>query len=421
MPGTFNRKDFLTLATLGLLERAAFYGLISNLFLYLIDPDVGLGLLDTEAGEKNALFNYAGLGALLLVGPLADFIIPKKRQFETGFSISIVGYLMLLLPGTTAFMIGVMIISFGSSIIHVCIYPRLGALFSPLSIKREAGFAGFNILLSFGAAISTVTIGTLSYTLSFKAAFVGCALLNAAALVICFLKMKTKNGNKEVVHENNPVYRSSKLAFFIIFLGLFYYAINNVAKSNIDYQVMMSSNYRQGLIPGLSGLSFPSMNSIMVAVLGVLFFILLYFRKMGDSMVKLLVAIVLLSLSCLCIYFLSPLTTDIPEIVRNLVLISLLMALADVIFEPIATSFITRISPLKYQHTFLGFYLVTGRLAIFTMLIFPNDYEVENIVPDIRLLPLAFVLILMSIPLLIMRKTYRSITTEAPQPPHLPE
>lgn len=419
-PKTFNRKDFITLATVGLLERAAFYGLISNFFLYLIDPDVGLGLLDTEAGEKNALFNYAGLGALLLAGPLADFIIPKKRQFETGFSISIVGYLMLLLPGTTTLMIGVMVISFGSMIINVCIYPKMGALFSPVSLKRDAGFAGFDIMLSLGAFISTITIGTLSYTLGFKAAFIGCALLNGVALTICFLRMKTDDSTVEPSSTKTTKYQSPRLAVFLLFLALFFWAINSMANDNLDYQIMMSPDYR-GSIPGLSGISFQSMSAIITAGLGILFFVLLYFRKMGGSVIKLLVAIVLLALSCLCIYLLSPLTADEMSDVRNLLLIIFLMALAEVIFVPIAMSFITRLSPQKYQHTFFGLYLLTARLAVFTTVIFPINYDTENVVPDTRILLAGFVLLLTIAPLFLLNRGYKANITDASQPPHLPE
>lgn len=420
---SFDRKAFLTLASVGLLERAAYFGFISSFALYLINPEEGFGLADGEVGNKYALFSYIGLGTLVLAGPLADFLVPKHQQFRLGFLVLILGYLSLLLPGTAGFMSGAICITIGSAIINVGIYPRLGELYAASSPKRDAGFAGFGIILSFAAIISTITVIAISGVFGFKAGFISCAILSGLALIICS-KSQHEDRQREMTLTTSPsTIRNAKLPLFIILLALCFWFIKTMATNNVDYQLMMSPDYNHGSLPGLPMVSLQTVSAFMVAALGLFFFILLYFKKMGDSLIKLLVATLILTIGTVSIYLFSPFSTDQESNSSGILSILLIIVLAEVIFIPIAMSFITKVSPGKYQNSLFGLFLFALRLSAFAPFLFQNNYQAESIVPDTRLLIGGAGLLLIMIPLLVIRQNRNKsmAVSELSQPPHPPE
>lgn len=155
-------------------ERFGFYGMRALLILYLT---VGL---EFEASKAGALYGlYTSLVYLIGLpgGWLADRLLGQQRAVLYGGILLAIGYCSLIIPGMTAFYIGLLIIIIGTGLLKPNISAIVGKLYTTDDERRDAGFSLFYMGINFGAALGPIICSLLGewfhWRLGFAAAGVG--------------------------------------------------------------------------------------------------------------------------------------------------------------------------------------------------------------------------------------------------------
>lgn len=119
------------------LERFAYYGMRSLLVLYFLDSEPGLGLPDDQA------YGYYGfLGSLIYLsaipsGIISDLFISRRWAVIVGSVVSAVGLFLIPMAGVPSFLIGAVLMCFGSNFVRLNLWVLVGRHYSKWDESRE--------------------------------------------------------------------------------------------------------------------------------------------------------------------------------------------------------------------------------------------------------------------------------------------
>lgn len=155
-------------------ERFSYYGMRALLLLFMVATveKGGLGLDDKTAGAVYGLYTMFVYLLALPGGWLADrFFGLRKAVFYGGCMIA-AGNLMLVLPYTQTFFIGLLLIVMGTGLLKPNVSSLVGELYPPdQQAKRDAGFSIFYMGINLGAFISPFITGYLGENINWHYGF----------------------------------------------------------------------------------------------------------------------------------------------------------------------------------------------------------------------------------------------------------
>jgi POT family proton-dependent oligopeptide transporter len=155
-------------------ERFSYYGMRALLFLYMlaaIDKG-GLGLDSKTAGAIYGLYTMFVYVLALPGGYLADKLYGLRNAVFYGGVLIAIGHILLALPFTETFFLGLLFIVLGTGLLKPNISSLVGQLY-PMDqqAKRDAGFSIFYMGINLGALISPIITGYLGEKINWHYGF----------------------------------------------------------------------------------------------------------------------------------------------------------------------------------------------------------------------------------------------------------
>jgi POT family proton-dependent oligopeptide transporter len=154
-------------------ERFSYYGMRALLVLFMTDSVIkgGMGLNDKVATAIYGLYTASVYLAALPGGWIADRFCGAQRSVSYGATFIIAGQLMLVIPRTEAFYLGLVLVVIGTGLLKPNISTIVGELYPEGGARRDAGFTIFYMGINIGAAISPLITSYLGEKLNWRYGF----------------------------------------------------------------------------------------------------------------------------------------------------------------------------------------------------------------------------------------------------------
>ena len=370
-------------------ERFSYYGMRAILTLYLVakttDINDGLGWSNLEALKLYGWYTMLVYLMAIPGGYIADKWLGQKKSVLVGGTILIVGHGILAYTEMWAFYTGLVLIITGVGMLKPNISTMVGGLYPEGDIRRDKGFTIFYIGINLGAFLSSLIVGyvgeNIGWHYGFGLAGIGMAL---GMIVYYFGQPYLKSvgnflGDSKSVEDkaalNNPLTKIEKdrvIVLFISFLlvivfwGAFEQAggLMNIYTSEKTNRVLsFSLPFIGNTIPASW---FQSLNALFIIVLGTSVAGFWARRKLkgkhASSIYKMSIGLIIMGTGFL---FMSAAAgqfeTNGSSAMYWLVLAYLFHTVGELSLSPVALSFITKLSPLKYASIMMGVYFaMTG-------------------------------------------------------------
>lgn len=152
-------------------ERWGYYGMRSLLILFMKAPESsgGLGFDQSKASAIYGLYTAMVYMASLPGGWIADRVLGQRRSVMFGAFIISAGYLMLAVPSTTVFYIGLFTVIIGTGLLKPNISTIVGQLYSVSDTRRDAGFSIFYMGINMGAFFAPLACGLIARQYGWRA------------------------------------------------------------------------------------------------------------------------------------------------------------------------------------------------------------------------------------------------------------
>lgn len=179
-------RGLATLFLTEMWERFSYYGMRALLPLYLIAPD-GLGL---DAATATIIYSVYVATVYLLTLPggwFADRYWGPRKTVAIAASVVIAGHLVLTLPGSAVFYVGLVLVAIGSGLLKANISTMVGHLYDGANDpRRDGGFTVFYMGINIGSFAAPLVIGTIGESVGWHWGF-GLAAVGMALGLLQFL------------------------------------------------------------------------------------------------------------------------------------------------------------------------------------------------------------------------------------------
>ncbi len=366
-------ESLLSLTAVKFLERFAYYGMRSIVVLYAVaEYGKGLNMSRSDAFSMYGWFTMFVYMTPLLCAPISDLFLKNRNATLIGFGLTLLGMILLTLTVPVLFFVGLFLIALGIGFTGPVLVSSVAKLYKKSDQGRDVGFMIFYLGINAGAFVSALVVGSVGELLGFNLGFATCA---GAVLVAGILYLATSNriGDEELIEHfvlkelKRPNYISSRtvMAFVVISsVGLFWGSYELVYRFYYEYI---------NLDFDIAGFSIPktwwySLNPIFIFVFSLIFIIWWLNGKQLSTPIKfglsmLTFASALAFILLINIEFPIGMNSANGGILSSLFLFYMFSAIAELFISPIALSYITRLSPVKWTATFIGLYFCGTGLA----------------------------------------------------------
>ncbi len=415
MEKLLSRRSAVTLlSVIEMLERFSYFGMRSLLVMYVVDSQA-------FALDNQEAFDYYSIFALLIAvvplptGIITDFLLKQNRAVVIGGIVAAAGYLLLIFEDPLVFVIGLLAIIVGTSLVRPNLAVLLGRLFDKRERRRDVAFTGYYLMINLGAFLGAFLLGYFQEELGWPVVF-GLAGGVTLLYLLIFYFVKEQLPIIEQNLEEVPVTKSyeqvldapdivqqpsvgKSISFILLFTALvaLFWGIYQMVSSAYTQFVVQNAPFEFfGVeIPQSITYSLPSFFSMPVMLI---LFLIWSTGKMGSSYTKFIYAMFLISVAAFLASFMSALSIAISP-VPVVTSFMIILALAETLIAPIAQSYLTRLSDVRYSSTIFGAYLLLLYLGSKAVTLLLNVDSVNQ-----WLLPVAGIAALTAVLLIIFRK-----------------
>lgn len=364
-------------------ERFSYYGMRAILVLYLVSEsrgdNPGLGWTDPEALKLYGWYTMLVYVASIPGGWIADKMIGQRQSVLYGGILLCFGHGILAIEQMWAFYTGLGLIIAGVGMLKPNISTMVGGLYKQGDIRRDKGFTIFYIGINVGAFLSSIIVGYVGETYGWHYGFglAGIGMLAGMLVYLWGLKylqhvgnnLQTSVNEEERAAANRPLTKVEKdrivvllvsFLLVIVFWGAFEQAgglMNIYANDKTD---RMLGGFQ---VPASW---FQSLNAMFIIFLGTGIAAFWAKRKLkgkvASSLFKMCVGLVIMGSG---FFFMSAASAQYESVGESamiwLVLAYLLHTIGELCLSPVALSYITKLSPVKYGSIMMGVYFaMTG-------------------------------------------------------------
>ncbi|GGF75781.1 peptide MFS transporter [Wenyingzhuangia marina] len=370
-------------------ERFSYYGMRAILVLYLVaqttDKNAGLGWTQTEALALYGWYTMLVYVASIPGGIIADRLIGQKKSVMIGGFLLVLGHGILAIEEYWAFYTGLGLIIAGVGLLKPNISTMVGGLYKQGDIRRDKGFTIFYIGINLGAFLASLLVGYIGENIGWHYGFglAGIGMLFGQLIYIFGQKHLSQVGNflgksnkqESNIEFNKPLTSIEKdriivllLSFLIVivFWGAFEQAgglMNIFTSEKTDRSLPFSLPLIGNSVPASW---FQSLNALFIILLGSSVAGFWAKRKLknkeASSLFKMALGTMIMGFGFLFM------TAAVAQYNNNgesamywLVLAYLFHTIGELSSSPVALSFITKLSPVKYGSIMMGVYFaMTG-------------------------------------------------------------
>jgi len=362
-------------------ERFSYYGMRAILVLYLVEQSSGDNAgLGWEKGDALALYGWYTMMVYVMSIPggyIADKFLGQKKSVLIGGILLLIGHSVLAVEQMWAFYSGLTFIVLGVGMLKPNISTMVGGLYKEGDIRRDKGFTIFYIGINLGAFLSSIIVGYVGEVYGWHYGF-GLAGIGMALGIIQYVlgqKYLADVGNylgatkedKEIM--DKPLTKIEKdrvvvLLISFVLVILFWGAFEQAGGLMNIYTMQKTDRMLGGWQVPASW--FQSMNALFIIFFGTSIAAFWANRKLegkvSSSLFKMTIGLIIMGLG---FFFMSAASAQYESTGSSamywLVLAYLFHTIGELSLSPVVLSFITKLSPLKYESIMMGVYFaMTG-------------------------------------------------------------
>ena len=361
-------------------ERFSFYGMRALLTLYLIKDYYS----HLENNEEVAYGIYAAYGALVYLTPLiggylADKFIGYRKSILYGGVLMALGHFFMAFPTDFFFYGALGLLIMGNGFFKPNISTLVGSLYEEGDIKRDGGFTIFYMGINLGAMIAPLFCGYLGEVYGWHYGF-GLAGIGMGLGILQYVL-----GQKYLKHVGNflgasqnedekalmkkPLTKIEKDRVVVLLISfllviVFWGAFEQAGGLMNIYTMEKTDRILMGWLVPASW--FQSLNAMFIIFLGTSVALFWANRKLkgkvSTSLYKMILGLIIMGTG---FFFMTGATAQFESTGSSamywLVLAYLFHTVGELCLSPVALSFITKLSPVKYASIMMGVYFaMTG-------------------------------------------------------------
>ena len=238
-------------------ERFSYYGMRALLVLYMIDKVDGLEISQESATAIYGLYTALVYLVALPGGWIADRLLGSQKSVLYGGVLIAAGHFTLAVPSTTAFVIGLMLIVFGTGLLKPNISVMVGQLYPQGGSRRDAGFTIFYMGINLGAFFGPLVCSYLGERINWHLGF-GAAGVGMVVALIIFLATRHLLGEAGLhpAHGAGGQQRSNFVPWLIIATGVATAVLITalMIQGRIPFDPVWLSKSSRNVIIGIGGL-----------------------------------------------------------------------------------------------------------------------------------------------------------------------
>jgi POT family proton-dependent oligopeptide transporter len=178
-------------------ERFSFYGMRALLMLYMTQV---LFFSDKDANQQYGAYNALVYTMPLIGGWIADKLLGFRKSIFLGGVLMAIGHLVLALPSSTTFFLGLGFLISGNGFFKPNISSLLGKFYEENDVRKDAGYSIFYMGINIGAFLGSAACGYLGQKINWHYGFGLAGLLMVLGLVVfaLFQKVLEEKGHSPV-------------------------------------------------------------------------------------------------------------------------------------------------------------------------------------------------------------------------------
>jgi POT family proton-dependent oligopeptide transporter len=337
------------------LERFSYYGSRAILVLYLIAED-GLNITKADALVLYNSYKHWMYLLPLLLGLVTDFLLKKQRYaVALGGSFALLGYLAFLGDSMSSVYMGLIGIAVGTSWAKSGLTILVGRLFTKDDSTRNAAFFGFYTMMNLGALATSVLTASVANEYGWMAGF-GLVAASTLVYLAVFLSVKArfpiiesnyKEGADGEDAGTSSLIPSNAWAFILglsVLLALYWFfmEIGIIKIASLVSDPKLAQDYGIMLIP------------LLIAA----------WAYAAAAPQKFPGKIVLYALGFIVggmgLWWAG--ASEIGAGLSTILGVNFIFSVSEVMLSPLALSWITRLSDVRYSSTMYGFYILAFSL-----------------------------------------------------------
>lgn len=372
-----NRKAVFLLSTIALFERLSYYGARSLFVIFATDVH-GMNWGTEESLEYMAYFASAVFFCSLPISFLTDKFIGQQRSVVIGGILSVIGYSMLAIPQPISLLISAVLIIVGSNLVRPSATVLIGRLFDKRDRNRTLAYMIFYLGINVGSFLGVMWISWVGMTYGWSYGF----LLAAASTLVYLLMMLVARTAIVEVESNRLAFsetrltlkRSVQLLLIVILIQVFYWNTSGFYVSEIKIDlvtktdlVFLGYEMSRSILQNLDSLF------AMLFMIGLFFYwaikgVSSFWTTIRWSFLLLLIAIV--------VSLFNGAPADDSSFVYFAMLPLVLFALSESLISAMLTSYVTRVSDVRYSNTLYSLFVLSGgAIGGGVMYLVPMDYQ----------------------------------------------
>ncbi len=366
-------------------ERFSYYGMRALLVLFLVasvnGENPGYGWSEADALKLYGIYTFLVYLSSIPGGYIADKWLGQKKAVMLGGLFLVAGHGILAIQALWAFYTGIGLIIAGVGFLKPNISTMVGGLYPAGDDRRDKGFTIFYIGINVGAFLSALIVGyigeTYGWHYGFGAAGIGMAIGQVVFMTgqkyltgvgESFKSLESKGAVKDKpltkIEKDRIIVMLISFLMIIVFWASFEQAgglMNLYADQKTDRMISMIG----WEVPATW---FQSVNAFFIITLGVPIAAFWYSRKKSgkesSSILKMAVGVIIMGWGFL---FMSAASLQYQSAGSSamywLVLAYLFHTIGELCASPVALSYITKLSPLKYSSIMMGVYFAATGLG----------------------------------------------------------
>ena len=364
-------------------ERFSYYGMRAILVLYLVAEatadNAGLGWSNGDALSLYGTYTMLVYVASIPGGIIADKLIGQRKSVLLGGILLVFGHSVLAVEEMWAFYTGLGLIIGGVGMLKPNISTMVGGLYKQGDIRRDKGFTIFYIGINVGAFLSSLIVGYVGEVYGWHYGFGLAGIGMALGLIQYVLGQKhlkhvgnflgTSENEEEKAASKRPLSKIEKDRVVVLFISfllviVFWGAFEQAGGLMNIYASEKTNRMLMGWEVPASW--FQSLNAMFIIIFGTV--VAAYWAKrklngkLSTSLFKMILGLIIMGAG---FFFMTGASMQYDDggssAMYWLVLAYLFHTIGELCLSPVALSYITKLSPVKYGSIMMGVYFaMTG-------------------------------------------------------------
>jgi len=364
-------------------ERFSYYGMRAILVLYLVAEatadNAGLGWSNGDALSLYGTYTMLVYVASIPGGIIADKLIGQRKSVLLGGILLVFGHSVLAVEEMWAFYTGLGLIIGGVGMLKPNISTMVGGLYKQGDIRRDKGFTIFYIGINVGAFLSSLIVGYVGEVYGWHYGFGLAGIGMALGLIQYVLGQKhlkhvgnflgTSENEEEKAASKRPLSKIEKDRVVVLFISfllviVFWGAFEQAGGLMNIYASEKTNRMLMGWEVPASW--FQSLNAMFIIIFGTV--VAAYWAKrklngkLSTSLFKMILGLIIMGAG---FFFMTGASIQYDDggssAMYWLVLAYLFHTIGELCLSPVALSYITKLSPVKYGSIMMGVYFaMTG-------------------------------------------------------------